>query len=376
MRILHTVASYYPDQGGGAQEVVTQVSERLARRGHEVTVATSYSAVRTENQRNGVRVEPFRIWGVFGQSVLGVRGETDRYLELIRDGKFDVIMNYAAQTWHVDLTLPVLDQIKAKKVLAACGYSGLIGLRRLVYLRYFARLPRYLKNYDAVIYHSTNYQDKWFGDRHGIKHYAIIPNGIDPAEFAAPYYDFRQEYNISTKHMIVTVGNHFKNKGHSRILRAFDLLARDDVTLVIIGRDTAPWYSSCWPACRRAAHLSSHGRIRLLDNAPRRHVIGAYHAADLALFGSRIEAFPLVVLEAMASGTPFISFPGGNVAEMPGGIVVSSPAEMACASQSLLGNSAERSRLGRAGRQAQQSRYEWDTIVDQYESLYMRLTKS
>ena len=41
MKILHTV-EYYSPSVGGAQEVVRQVSEQLTRRGHTVTVATSF----------------------------------------------------------------------------------------------------------------------------------------------------------------------------------------------------------------------------------------------------------------------------------------------------------------------------------------------
>ena len=40
MKILHTVEFYHPSVGG-MQEVVKQLSERLVRLGHNVTVATS-----------------------------------------------------------------------------------------------------------------------------------------------------------------------------------------------------------------------------------------------------------------------------------------------------------------------------------------------
>ncbi len=41
MRILHLSASYYPD-AGGAETYLQQVSERLARRGHEITVFVAH----------------------------------------------------------------------------------------------------------------------------------------------------------------------------------------------------------------------------------------------------------------------------------------------------------------------------------------------
>lgn len=372
MRILHTVDRYLPDVGGGATEVVRQVSKRLAAMGHDVTIATSYSASRGWTEHEGVRVAQFRIGCVLDQAVLGIRGEVPAFVDFLRNGRFDVVLNYAAQTWPTNLTFRMLGKLTSRAVLAACGYSGLIGLRRLLYWNYYRRLPTYLKRYDAVVYHSANYQDKWFGDKYRIKQYAVIPNGIDSVEFEKRGVDFRSLYNIRTPHLLLTVGDHFKNKGHVRVLAAFKGLSRGDVTLVIIGRNVARRCRSCWTSCRAAAKLYP-GRVLLLDGAPRDHVVAAYQAADIFLFGSFIEAFPLVILEAMGSRLPFVAFPAGNIAELAGGVVVNSTGEMAGRTEWLLASQDERRRLGEEGHAAQRSRYDWDKIVPQYESLYRRL---
>jgi L-malate glycosyltransferase len=372
MRILHTVNHYYPDCGGGAQAVVTQISERLAQRGHDVTVAATLSPNRKVFEHNGVKIVHFRIYGVLHHSALGVYGDLSRYFDYLSDNDFDVIMNYAAQTWGTDLTCRVLGSLHAKKVLAACGYSGLIGFRKWVYWRYFQRLSRYLRQYDAVVYHSANYRDKEFGDRHGITHYRVIPNGADATEFETSSEDFRQLYHIQSRYLLVSVGDHFTNKGHQRVLAAFQQLNHKDVTLVIIGRNTAPWYRSCRKSCQSEAARSG-GKVLLLDNAPRSHVVAAYRAADVTLFGSYIEVFPLAVVESMASRTPFVAFLAGNVGEMAGGIVVNSVLEMVEETNRLLDNSALRDELGRLGYQSQRTHYEWELIVDNYESLYSDL---
>lgn len=375
MRILHTVAYYHPDLGGGAQEVVRQLSERLVRRGHDVTVATTFSPQRQFLEHNGVQIRHFKIRSWMNHSALGIRGDIEEYLDYLRNGQFDLVMNYAAQTWCTDLTCKVLQEIHAKKVLAACGYSGLLGVRRLFYWSYFQRLPSYLHQYDTIVYHSANYIDKAFGDAHGVKNYHIIPNGVDSREFQRPDVNFRSLYNIQTKYILLTVGDHFTNKGHDRVIEAFWDLKRDDVTLVIVGRDIAPRYRSCWKKCSYDA-CQSKGRIRLLNQAPRSHVVAAYYAADLFLSGSRIEAFPLVIIEAMASGTPFIAFPAGNIAEMPGGILVRTVSEMSVRIDRLLGDNEGKKDLSDKGLSAQRDRYEWETIVSQYEKLYCDLHNS
>jgi|GEM_PF-313624 len=375
LRILHTVAHYPPAlAGGGATHVVRCISEGLARRGHAVTVATAYSPDRPENYvLNGVTVRQFRVHGMFQQSVLGLRGEDIKaFCRFLRENEADILMNYAAQTWHTDLTCQCLPNLRARTVLVACGYSGLVGWRRPLYWGYFRRLPRYLGQYDAVVYHAKGYHDERFGARHGIGHFRIIPNGIDSAEFSHPAVDFRAHYGIKTPHMLLTVGDHYRNKGHDRVLDSFVRMNRPDATLVVIGRRMASWPRDCWAGCHRAAHRIGP-RVLLLDQAPRSHVVAAYKAADLYLSGSHVEAFPLVILESMAVGIPFVAFPAGNIADLPGGVLVTSERAMAEAAARLLDDADRRGRMGVDGLRAQREQYEWKTVVGQYEALYRDL---
>lgn len=121
MRILHTFAFYEPSKGG-AQEVIKQLSERLAKRGHQMTVATAYLPGRRHLDLNGVDIRQFRI---SGNAVKGIAGEIEAYQNFLLRSEFDVMLNCAAQTWTTDLTFPVLDQIKAKKIIVPLGYSRL-----------------------------------------------------------------------------------------------------------------------------------------------------------------------------------------------------------------------------------------------------------
>lgn len=352
--------------------MVRRVSERLVARGHDVTVATSAVPERSCTGHNGVAIREFNISGRLNHSALGISGETEAFMRFLRSGKFDIVMNYAAQTWGTDLTCRLLGTLDAKTVLVACGFSGLLGWRRVLYWRYFQRLPMYLRRYDAVVYHAEGYIDERFGRAHGVNHYRVIPNGVDAAEFHKSAQDFRRKYGIRTRYLALSVGNHFRNKGHERVISAFRRLRRSDTTLVIIGRDVAPLYRSCWRRCRRAA-----GRdLVVLDGASRSDVSAAFAAADVFLSGSYIEAFPLVLLESMASRTPFVAFPAGNASQLAGGLVVNSTLEMAAAVHRLLDDTPLRMRLAEQGREQQAAKFEWETVVDQYEELYRSLLNS
>jgi len=62
LNIAHCVQAYAPAPGGMA-EVVRQLSERLAREGHRVTVFSSAHPHRMDGELNGVMVRGFAIAG-------------------------------------------------------------------------------------------------------------------------------------------------------------------------------------------------------------------------------------------------------------------------------------------------------------------------
>ncbi len=363
LRILHTVQMYHP-RVGGSEEVVRQISERLVKRGHNVTVATGYAPDRNYSSLNGVDVRQFDI---SGNPVHGIRGDSRRYQEFLTSSRFDVTMNYAAQIWSSDLVFPVLEKLSGAKVFVPCGYSALFDP---AFSGYFEKLPGVLASYDKVIHLSSGYRDAVFSQHHGLANSVVIGNAADEDEFLSPSESFREKYGIKSQHLVITVANHYAGKGHDRVLQWFRELGRPDVTLAIIG-NKAP--GGCWDECSHAASLLTN--VMLLPDLPRKDVVAAYKDADLFWFGSEIECFPLVILEAMASKTPWLSTNVGNLSELPGGIVAA-PDHMARKANMLLNSKSLTRRLGDTGFDEWNSRYTWKHIVDQYEELYLSLVQT
>jgi len=101
-------------------------------------------------------------------------------------------------------------------------------------------------------------------------------------------------------------------------------------------------------------------------------VVSAIKEADVLLLTSpkTREASPIVILEAMAAGTPWLSLGGGCVREHVGGLVVADLDEMAEKLQLLLTDQQLRHSLGEAGQRRITQRHSWDAIARQYEQLY------
>jgi glycosyltransferase involved in cell wall biosynthesis len=363
LRILHTVQMYHP-QVGGSEEVVKQLSERLAQRGHHVTVATGFHPDRNFSNWNGVEIRQFRIEG---NRVHGISGEIEAYKRFLLENNFDIVLNYAAQIWSSDLVFPLLDRIRAAKIFVPCGYSALLDP---AYRTYFEQMPGTLQKYDRVVHLSANYRDAHLSRNHGLLNSMVIGNAASEEEFLQPSEGFRQRYGIETPHLIITVANHYHGKGHGHLLKWFQQMRRDDVTLAIIGERTT---GGCWEEC---LHISSSlPQVRLFESLPRKDVVAAFKDADLFWFGSDVECFPLVILEAMAARTAWLSTDVGNAPELPGGWI-SEPDQMARKASTLLDSKALRTDLAQKGHQEWKDKYTWQRIVDQYEQLYLSVASA
>ena len=388
LRILHAVEFYSPSVGG-AQEVVKQLSERLAERGHQVTVATSRIDARSTQSIGGVEIEEFDIRG---NAVRGLEGAVGRYQRFVIDGGFDVVMTYAAQQWTTDALLPVIDQIKAPLVLAPCGFSA---LEDDACSAYFELLERDLPRFDALILHSESYQDARFARAAGATNMHLITNGADEREFGQlpARGAFREAHGIGKdERLVLTVGGHTGLKGHAQAMAAFSIATEcSGAALAILANQ--PTGRGCAFSCRQRSrwlNLTRRDRRVLLADPPRAEVIEAYTDADAFIFCSMIECSPLVLFEAMAAGLPFVSLDVGNAAEIAAwgscgeivpsgrdgaGYVTAPSSVVAERLDELLADRELRSEMGASGRAAWQERFTWERITDQYEQLYESLLR-
>ncbi len=385
MNILHTVEFYYPSIGG-AQEVVRQISERLVKRGHQVTIATTRLSKRNFEELNGVRIKEFSI---SGNDVRGITGTVEQYQSYLLSGDFDVMMNYAAQEWTADLAFPLLAKLPYPAILVPCGFSGLYDPQ---YKDYFKRIEKVLRQYNALIFHAGKYRDIEFARQLKLKHLYIIPNGAAADEFERNNLDFRKRFGISADTpLLLTVGTHTGVKGHRLVMEAFRRSSLKNAVLVVIGNRMEN-SRGCYWKCKLQSmlvNLSGLGKKQvMLMDLPREWVVAAYRAADLFIFGSNIEYSPLVFFEAMAAHTPFVTLSVGNAEEiielshggillptrsLPQGYVDGNPTEMAREIERLLGNELERTQLGEAGYNAWRMNFDWEIITDKYETLYREI---
>lgn len=352
MRILLAVHRYWPHIGG-AESVVERLAEHLANRGHSVCVATGAHRSRPQVcSRNGVEIRSFAL----GPGWNHRSAAASEYRTFFADGRWDVRFIYAAQSWQLDVVADMVGRDGVRDVLAPCGYSR---LHDPLMRPYFEALPAVLRNCAAVVYHSSLYQDFRFAEERSVAGNAvIIPNAADPAEFPNPT---RSAHDIE----IITVANHYRLKGHRYVFR----LARDlGVRATIVGQPPSryPWMG-CALSCR--LHSALDTRVDVVAPSTRAAALDLLARAHVVVLPSSVECSPLLIFEAMAAAKPWVAFDVGNVRELPGGVVAASYVEMLQSVRELLADRAMADAVGGAGRAAIESRYNWHSVLHQYEQV-------
>jgi glycosyltransferase involved in cell wall biosynthesis len=130
------------------------------------------------------------------------------------------------------------------------------------------------------------------------------------------------------------------------------------------------------------------GKKVVLVDLPRPDLVQAYLQADLFVFASNIEYSPLVLFESAAAGLPFLTVPVGNAREIiewtSGGEICAAPVdihgytrvnpeELASHIESLVRDEVRRVKMGKRGKDAARSRFNWSHLANEYESLFVRL---
>lgn len=423
MKFLFCSEFFYPSVGG-AQEVVKQISVELARRGYDVTVATSMLDSRTETEIDGVKIVEFLI---SGNLVRGLSGEVDRYRNFVCTGDFDAIFIYAAQQWALDALLDDLAIIKARKVLVPCGFSGFY---QAEYQYYFQRLAIDLKHFDSLVFHTRSYRDYKFLSALYKKKCIFIPNGAADEEFMVipEPKGFRHRQDIaSDSFAILTIGALNGAKGHLELAKAVaNLQTKRHVHVILNGnsmphspkikgirivdiiRVLSPHYiyqqvrKLIWQGLNKlglrktyiqelqdlvasinAGEYGENKRASIVD-LTRTELVQCLFGSDLFVFASRIEYSPLVLFEAAAAGLPFITTPVGNAREIvdwtgAGHICESStnelgytfvdPISLAQEIDLLIEQNDKRLKMGRLGREAWKKHFTWHTLIDDYEKI-------
>jgi UDP-glucose:(heptosyl)LPS alpha-1,3-glucosyltransferase len=201
-----------------------------------------------------------------------------------------------------------------------------------------------------------------------------IHNGVDTQAFqpgtrATEAAQLRASLQIAPDRLTAAfVGSEWERKGLGAVIRALPDAPSWD--LVVAGGGDQEVYRAL------ARSLGVEGRVHWLGVT--RDVPLVYELAGALVFPSSYEAFPLVILEAAASGLAILTTPVNGVRELlsdgESGLLISQePSVIAERLELLAADPALRERIGRAAREAVMD-FSWERMVDSHHELYQRLS--
>ena len=149
--------------------------------------------------------------------------------------------------------------------------------------------------------------------------FRVISNMVD-TDYFCPLPRTRASQTVE----FVSVNGFYREKGYDILLPAWDLLCdrRKDVHLTIVGENfDRPDFRVMWSSCRHQESVTFTGELT------RDGVRENLRKADAFVISSRVEAEPVAVLEAMATGLPVVASDVVPEYEMPSSCGIRVPVE-------------------------------------------------
>ena len=296
----------------------------------------------------------------------------------LRRFKPDVVLIYGD---FFDFLPVVLQHTDFKVILATVGVTR---LSRQLMLLNAVRPSHQIR---AMLCHSFVIEDFQYCEQNGLgPKTVVISNGVDFAEMQVEAKKEDIFPDLADRKWILSVSNFFPGKNQEELFTISAMLPNPKEWAVIqvcnyIEFPIGITLESKWRS--KASHSYSVFGLasRLAKNYKREAVVSLFVASDVLAMTSQKEVTPLVILEAMAAGLPWVSTDIGETKAFDGGFVVPAPKDS-------LGNSifTREVRAGFVGailqsassstinaKEQVSATYDWKNILPQYGALINRV---
>ena len=381
-RITFVISSL---RGGGAERVLTNMANYWADKGWKITVLTLFHGdapitydlhplvAHRDLLKSTLYKNPRPDSGSVQalSSLFKVLSPSERRV-FVRDLILIVALRHAIRKTNPDAVISFIDVTNITVLMAThelgfpvivserCdprqGSTGNEGWDRL-------RHRLYSRAHNVVVLDSDSLS--FFSDEVR-KRARVIPNAAQPSSHPR----IKSNGSVKMSRTLLAMGRLDHGKGFDLLLEAFSSVAprQPSWSLEIWGQ--GPLRSSLE---ERARELGLNGRVRFPGFT--KHQDEVMRRADLFVLSSRFEGFPNVLLEAMASGLPVISFdcptgPARIIRNEIDGILVP-PQDVDALSECLerlMSNDSERERLATNALEVTQ-RFNVDVIMGKWEQL-------
>jgi glycosyltransferase involved in cell wall biosynthesis len=367
VRIVQASSYFYPHIGG-VETHVLELAQSLQDLGHEVIVlCAAVPKSDSEEVLNGLRIHRFPALDLpYVPFVYALRQRIAQFsADVIHSHYPPPFMSYGAVkglpnvphvlTYHCDLEIPDhFANLRIPSIVTRCVQRVNSSLYAQPVLEKVSRIIATTQSYARSSPVLHNYQ------------YEIVPNGVRLQAFNELHGTREREMK-----QVLFVGRLSSVKGVDYLIKAAKIVLKQhkDATFLIVGdgeerqslKALAKGYENC---------------VKFYGHISRRALVELYKSSTVLVLPSftRLEAFGVVLLEAMACETPVIAsrIPGVLDVIGEGGILVKpcSPHSLATAIQNVFENPANARRMGKKGRQLVEQKYDWKIVAQQVLDVY------
>ena len=323
MKILMLTWEYPPRIVGGIARVVHDLSKRLIKDGHDVTVVT-YRDGDTPYFENDKGVKVYRVdnyminpnnfieWIM--QMNFAMVAKANKIIA--EEGTFDIIhahdwlVAYAAKSIKESYGIPIVSTIHATE---AGRNSGIHDETQ----RYINDTEWMLTYESTEVIVNSNYMKNELQRLFGLpfEKINVVPNGVNLNIFAGVErdYEFRRRYAMDNEKIILFIGRLVYEKGIQNLIAAMPkiLSGYNDAKLVIAGK------GGMIDELRQQVHaLGIDNKVYFAGYMNGKDVQKMYKVADVSVFPSTYEPFGIVALEAMLSENPIVVSDVGGLNEI------------------------------------------------------------
>ena len=309
MKIAMFADSYRPVVDG-AVVAMENVCTGLERRGHEVVIL----APDTSNKENTGRRVHYLPSAAFRQYP-GYRVviAPSNFMELVRNERVDIIHSHGLASMAIlsltaarALDIPHLLTFHTMAHEGIQHYSPIRIREDIISQMVWIYLRNLLKRPEVVIAPSRPVKDELLANRVRMKACEVVPTGIDTARFSPEKYDkkFLEKYGLGGgKRVLLHVGRLSREKRLDIVLKAIAELApkEPDLHLMVVGSGPAADHFK-----ETASKLGISSRVVFTGFLKDEDLPVAFASCEALVIASTFETQGLVVLEALASGTPVV----------------------------------------------------------------------
>ena len=323
MKILMLSWEYPPRIVGGISRVVHDLSQRLIKDGHEVTVVTyrDGDAPYYENDKgvNVYRVDNYMIHpNNFIDWIMQLNfNMIAKASEIMNEqGKFDIIhahdwlVAYSAKALKEAYKIPIVTTIHATESGRNSGIHDEV--------QRYINDSEWLLTYESTeVIVNSNFMKNDLQRLFGLpfEKINVIPNGINLSNFSGIErdYDFRRQFAMDNEKIILYVGRLVYEKGIQNLIGAMPKILANyhDAKLIVCGKG-----GMIDELKQETKNLGIENKVYFTGYCDSKKVQKMYKCADIAVFPSTYEPFGIVALEAMLAGVPTVVSDVGGLNEI------------------------------------------------------------